>query len=128
MDFPKDLKYTKEHEWIRIDGTIATEGITDYAQNELSDIVYVALPPVGREVQKGSAMGTIEAVKAVVDLYAGVSGEVVEVNDRLKEEPGVVNSSPYEEGWMVRIKVSSPEELNNLMDAETYQKMVEEEK
>ena len=126
MLIPENLKYTKDHEWIKVDGDVATEGITDYAQSELSDIVYVELPPVGTKVEKGKAMGTIEAVKTVADLFAAVSGEIVEVNDRLQSEPGIVNSSPYEDGWMVKIKMSNPDEANELLSPEDYKKIIEE--
>ena len=127
MLIPEELRYTKDHEWVKDEGDIATEGITDYAQNELSDIVYVELPAVGTNVKKGNAIGTIEAVKAVVDFYAGVSGEVIEVNSNLKTNAGVVNRSPYQDGWMVKIKMSNREELNELLSAEEYKKLLEEE-
>lgn len=124
MNIPDGLYYSKDHEWIRVEGDIATEGITDYAQSELSDIVYVELPQVGRKVKKGEAIGTIEAVKTVADLYAVVSGEIVEVNENLKTSPQVVNSDPYGEGWMVKIKMENPDELKELMTAEEYKKHI----
>ena len=127
MLIPKELKYTKDHEWVNVEGDIATEGITDYAQGELSDIVYVEFPAVGAKVERGKAIGTIEAVKTVVDLYAGVSGEIVEINPRIKTEPGIVNHSPYQDGWMIKIKMSNPEELNELLSPEKYKKLIEEE-
>ena len=126
MVIPENLKYTKDHEWIKVEGEIATEGITDYAQNELSDIVYVELPSIGTKVEKGAAIGTIEAVKTVVDMYAGISGEIVEINEKLQSEPGIVNISPYEDGWMVKIKMSNPDETNQLLSDEEYKKMIEE--
>ncbi|RKZ23082.1 glycine cleavage system protein GcvH [bacterium] len=124
MNIPDGLYYSKDHEWIRVEGDIATEGITDYAQSELSDIVYVELPQVGRKVKKGEAIGTIEAVKTVADLYAAVSGEIVEVNENLKTSPQVVNSDPYGEGWMVKIKMENPDELKELMTADQYKKHI----
>ncbi len=124
MNIPDGLYYSKDHEWIRVEGDIATEGITDYAQSELSDIVYVELPQVGRKVKKGEAIGTIEAVKTVADLYAVVSGEIVEVNENLKTSPQVVNTDPYGEGWMVKIKMENPDELKELMTAEEYKKHI----
>jgi len=127
MNIPEELRYTKDHEWIKMDGDVAIEGITDYAQTELSDIVYVELPIVGTKVEKGNAIGTIEAVKTVVDLYAGVSGEIVEINSNLKTDAGIVNRSPYKDGWMVKIKMSNPEELKELLSAEEYKKLLEEE-
>jgi len=127
MHIPEELRYTKDHEWIKVENDIAIEGITDYAQNELSDIVYVELPKVGTKVEKGNAIGTIEAVKAVVDLYAGISGEIIEVNPELKTNAGIVNHSPYEDGWMVKIKMSNPDNLNELLSAEAYKKLLEEE-
>ncbi len=126
MLIPKELKYTKDHEWVNAEGDIATEGITDYAQGELSDVVYVEFPAVGTKVEKGKAIGTIEAVKTVVDLYAGVSGEIVEINSLIETEPSVVNHSPYQDGWMVKIKMSNPEELNELLSPEEYKKLMDE--
>ena len=125
---PEELKYTKEHEWIRVDGEVAIEGITDYAQGELSDIVYLELPKVGTQVEQMNPLGVIEAVKAVADFYAGVSGEVVEVNERLQEEPELVNKDPYGEGWFAKIRLKDKTELENLMTAIEYQKLIEERK
>ena len=125
---PEQLKYTKDHEWIRVDGGIAMEGITDYAQGELSDIVYVELPRVGMQVEQMKPAGVIEAVKAVVDFYAGVSGEVVEVNERLREEPELVNKDPYGEGWFAKIRLKDFDELKNLLSPEDYRKLIEEKK
>ncbi len=124
MDIPKELKYTNEHEWVRVDGEFAVTGITDYAQGELSDVVYVELPNVGREVKQGETFATIEAVKAVADLYAGVAGEVVEVNEKLSKAPDLVNKDPYGEGWMVKLRLKDPAELDNLLTAEEYQKLI----
>ncbi len=124
---PKDLLYTKEHEWARVEGDVVTVGITDYAQSQLSDIVYVELPEVGTQVQAMEPFGTVEAVKAVSDLYSPVSGEVVAINERLADEPDLVNKDPYGEGWMIRVKLSNPEELKNLLSPEEYEKLIEEE-
>lgn len=107
MDIPKDLLYTKDHEWIRIDGDIATVGITDFAQGELGDVVFVQLPDAGAAAVQGESFGSIEAVKAVADIYAPVSGEIIEVNQALTENPEKMNESPYEDGWIVKIKVSN---------------------
>ncbi len=126
MLIPEELRYTKDHEWVKDEGNVVIEGITDYAQSELSDIVYVELPAVGTKVEKGNAIGTIEAVKTVVDLYAGVSGEIVEVNPTLKTDAGVVNRSPYQDGWMIKIKMSNPDELKELLSPEEYKKLLEE--
>lgn len=123
---PKDLKYTKDHEWARIDGEIVEEGITDYAQNELSDIVYVELPKVGTKVRMNEKCGTIEAVKAVVDLFAAVSGEVTKTNDALSSSPEVVNSDPYGQGWMLKIKMDNPAEIDSLLSPEEYDKLIRE--
>lgn len=119
-EFPKELKYTKTHEWVRIEGDTATIGISDFAQKELSDIVYVDITTVGQSVKKEAPLGTIEAVKAVSDLYAPVSGEVLAANDALKDNPALVNSDPYGAGWLARIKVADPAELGKLMDAAAY--------
>ncbi len=124
---PKDLLYTKEHEWARVEGDTVTVGITDYAQSQLSDIVYVELPEVGSQVTAMEPFGTVEAVKAVSDLYAPVSGEVVAVNERLADEPDLVNKDPYGEGWMIKVKMSNPEELKALLSPEEYEKLIQEE-
>ncbi len=123
---PEELKYTKEHEWVKVDGDVAIVGITDYAQSELGDIVYVELPEVGRKVEKGEAVATIEAVKTAADVYAPVSGEVIEVNSALEEHAELVNKDPYGEGWIVKIKMSNPDELNELLSAEEYRKLIGE--
>jgi glycine cleavage system H protein len=119
-DFPTDLKYAKTHEWIRLEGDVATIGITDFAQGELSDIVYVEITAVGKTIKHDEPIGTIEAVKAVSDLYSPVSGQVIAANDSLKDSPANVNKDPYGEGWMAKIKVSDPAELNRLLDAAAY--------
>lgn len=126
MNFPADLKYTKDDEWIRIKGDEGEIGITDYAQDHLSDIVYVELPEVGREVKMGEAIGTIESVKAAADINSPVSGSVSAVNESLPDTPEIVNQDPYGQGWMIRIRLSDPKELDALMDAAAYQKYCEE--
>lgn len=125
MQFPENLKYTKEHEWIRVeDDQIGVVGITDYAQSELGDIVYVELPQTGKVVKQLEPFGTIEAVKAVSDLFSPVSGEVIEVNERLKDSPDLINKDPYGEGWIIKIKINDLKELNNLLSAEDYKKLI----
>lgn len=126
MKILKDLKYTKEHEWVKLEGDVATMGITDYAQDQLSDIVFLELPDAGTGVEQMKAIGTIEAVKAVTDVYAPVSGEVVESNEAVKESPGVINQDPYGEGWMIKIKVSNSSEFDKLMSSEDYEKLLGE--
>ena len=123
---PPELKYTTQHEWARVDGDIAVAGITDYAQNELSDIVYVELPKVGTRVKMSEKCGTIEAVKAVVDLSAAVSGEVVEINQSLSTSPEIVNSDPYGEGWMLKVRMDNPLETDSLLSSEDYGKLIKE--
>ena len=124
MNFPENLNYTKEHEWLRTEGVIAVVGITDYAQGELGDVVFVELPAVGRVVKQGESCGTIEAVKAVSDIYSPVSGEVVELNPALTDKSELVNTDPYEAGWMFKIKPSNPAELSGLLNAEAYKALV----
>lgn len=124
MRFPEDLKYTKDHEWIKVDGSIGTVGITEYAQGELGDVVFVELPKVGAQVVQGKTFGTIEAVKAVSDLYAPVSGEVTEVNASLSTAPESVNKDPYGGGWMVKIRLAKPAEAAGLLDAAAYRSLI----
>jgi len=124
MNFPNDVKYTKDHEWIRVEGAIGTVGITEYAQGELGDVVFVELPQVGTAVKVHASFGTIEAVKAVSDLYAPVSGSVTGVNQQLAKSPELVNKDPYGEGWMVKIRIADPAELSSLMDSAAYAKSV----
>jgi glycine cleavage system H protein len=119
-DFPSDLKYARTHEWLKLDGDVATIGITDFAQGELSDIVYVEITAVGETIKRDEPIGTIEAVKAVSDLYSPISGQVLEANEGLKDSPATVNKDPYGAGWMAKIRVSDPAELNGLMDAAAY--------
>ena len=123
---PEELKYTKTHEWLRIEGDYGISGITDFAQSELSDIVYVELPKPGRKLKKEETYGTIEAVKAVADLYSPLSGEIVEVNTKLTKTPDLVNKDPYGEGWMIKIKIENREEVDTLLSSEEYSKLVAE--
>lgn len=127
MNFPDDLKYTKDHEWIRVDANIATIGITDYAQHSLGDIVYLELPNEGEIFSKGDTIGVVESVKAVSDIFTPMSGEVTEVNDPLKESPETLNEDCYGEGWLYRIQVNAIEELDDLMDHNQYGAFVKEE-
>lgn len=120
METPADLRYSEEHEWVRMDGDVATIGITAYAQDSLGDVVFVELPAVGRSLAAGEGFGIVESVKAVSDVYAPVSGEVVEVNTALETAPEQVNTAPYEDGWMIRVRVSDPSALDTLMDADAY--------
>lgn len=122
---PQNLKFTKEHEWAKVDGDVVTMGVSDFAQSELGDVVFVELPAVGDEVTQFESMGTVEAVKAVTDFYAPVSGEVVEVNEALEDTPEIVNQEPYEGGWFVKIKMSDSSELENLLSAKDYAELVE---
>lgn len=124
MNFPSELKYTEDHEWIRIDGDIATIGITDHAQNELGDIVYVDINTIGDALGKGEVFGSVEAVKTVSDLFIPVAGTVLEVNEELDGEPELVNTDPYGRGWMVKISLSDPDEQGGLMSAEEYEKFI----
>ena len=121
MNFPVDIRYTSEHEWIRVEGDEAYVGITDYAQSELGEIVFVDVPTLGETVGQGEVFGSIEAVKTVSDLNVPVSGEVLEVNGALDAQPELVNNDPYGEGWIIRISVKDAAELDNLMDAKAYQ-------
>jgi len=125
MKIKEDLLYTKEHEWAKIEGDIATVGITDYAQEQLGDIVYVELPEVGRRFKRMEAAATIEAVKTAADVYSPFSGEVVEVNVELKEKPELINQDPYGKGWLFKIKIGNLEEKDDLMSAEEYKKFLE---
>ena len=124
MNFPDDIKYTTDHEWIRIEGKIGWVGITDYAQGELGDVVYVEIPAVGTKVEKGKSFGTIEAVKAVSDLFAPVSGEIVEINADVKDHPEIVNKDPYGNGWMVKIAIADLSQLNVLLDVQAYKSLI----
>jgi glycine cleavage system H protein len=120
MNFPDNLKYTNDHEWIRVEGDMGWVGVTDYAQGELGDVVFVELPAPGTKLQKGKSFGTIEAVKAVSDMYAPVSGEVIEVNKGIQDSPERVNKDPYGEGWFIKMRIANPAELGDLMDVNAY--------
>ncbi|MBI5807442.1 MAG: glycine cleavage system protein GcvH [Ignavibacteriales bacterium] len=124
MNVPSNLKYTKEHEWIKVEGNIGIIGITDYAQGELGDIVYVDINPELTEIVMNESFGTIEAVKTVSDLFAPVSGKVLEVNSKLNDEPQLVNTDPYGEGWIIKIEIADPNQLNELLDAEAYKSQI----
>jgi len=124
MTYPPDLHYTKEHEWIRAEGDVGTIGITHHAQKELGDIVYVDLPKVGAHVEQGKSLGSVESVKAVSDIYSPVSGEVVEINETLAQSPEKLNEDPHGAAWLVKIRLSAPDELKNLLSAADYQAYV----
>jgi len=124
MNIPQSLKYTKEHEWVREDGDTVTVGITDHAQGELGDIIFVEFPEIGQKIQKDEPFGTIEAVKTVADLFAPISGTVTEINETLDDSPESVNQDPYGDGWMVKVSVSEAGELDILMSAVLYQEMI----
>ncbi len=124
MNFPTDLKYTKDHEWIRVDGEVAYVGITDYAQSELGEIVYVDITTEGETVDKEEVFGTVEAVKTVSDLFMPVGGEVLEVNPELEDQPELVNEDAYGKGWLIKVSMNDPSELDSLMSAEEYKQMI----
>ena len=128
MEFPEGLKYSKEHEWVLVEGKTATIGITEYAQEELGDIVYVELPEIGEKIVKDDPFGAVESVKAVSDVYAPVSGAVLEVNDVLPDNPETINDDPYGDGWMIRVDLTDPDDLKDLMDAEEYAEYVAQQK
>lgn len=125
--YPEDLRYSSEHEWVRVEGNKARIGVTDYAQGELGDVVFVDLPSVGDTITAGQAFAVIESVKSVSDVYAPVSGTVVAVNDRLSDSPELINQSPYEDGWIVEVELSDPSEVNSLITAAEYRASVEDE-
>jgi len=124
MNFPSNLRYTKDHEWIKLDGNVATIGITDYAQRELGDIVYVEVETVGKSLKAGDVFGTVEAVKTVSDLFLPVDGTITELNAALANSPESVNNDPYGEGWMVKMKVNNPADVEALMDSASYETQV----
>ena len=126
MNIPEELKYTKDHEWISIDGEIATVGITDFAQRELGDIVYVEVETVGETLDADEVFGTVEAVKTVSDLFLPVSGEIIEFNEDLDDTPEDVNAEPYSKGWMIKMKISNPDDLNQLLDSNQYRELIGE--
>jgi glycine cleavage system H protein len=125
MNIPKDLKYTKEHEWVRqLEDNQIEVGVTDYAQQELGDIVYVEIDTIGETIDQGDAFGSVEAVKTVSDLYAPVTGEIVKVNGDLNDDPSIVNQDPYKKGWLIRMKMDEPSQLDDLMSAEEYEEFI----
>lgn len=123
-NYPKDLLYTEDHEWVRVDGDIATIGITHHAQSELGDIVYVELPEIDDEISKSDSIGTIEAVKTVADIYAPISGNIISVNEELSDDSSCMNASPYEDGWIATIKLSDSDELDTLLTQEQYIELI----
>ncbi|MEM7244227.1 MAG: glycine cleavage system protein GcvH [Acidobacteriota bacterium] len=126
MQHPEELKYTKDHEWVRIEGDTGTVGITHHAQDALGDVVFVELPEPGANLERGAEFGTVESVKAVSELYAPLSGEVLEVNEALADAPETVNDDPHGEGWMLKVKIGSTDELSELMSAADYQKLLDD--
>lgn len=124
MNIPNNLKYTKEHEWVLVNGNIGTIGVTEYAQGELGDVVFVDIDPALSEVKKGESIGTIEAVKTVSDIFAPFSGKVVEINEEIKDSPELVNSDPYGKGWMIKVEMSDSAELTELLDASAYKALI----
>lgn len=127
MDFPEELRYTEEHEWIRDEGGKATIGVSEYAQERLGDVVFVEMPEIGMKINKGEAFGVIESVKAASDIFMPVSGEVTGINRILEDHPEYINQSPYGEGWIIKVRMSDAAELSDLMDSEKYRKFVEQE-
>ena len=124
MDYPQNFRYTKEHEWVSVEGDIGTIGITDHAQHELGDIVYVDLPKAGSSVTQGKAIGSVESVKAVSDIYSPVSGEVIESNEMLADAPESLNNDPHGKAWLVKVRLGAPDEIKNLMSAEDYRSYI----
>jgi len=125
MKLPDDLKYTKEHEWTRIEGNVATIGVTDFAQSELGDIAWIEMPEIGKEIQKDDSFGTIEAVKTIEDLYAPLSGKIIAINEELLDSPELVNNDPYGKGWIAKIEFKDEAELSNLLSAKDYSGLIE---
>ena len=124
MNIPSELKYTKDHEWVKIDGDIATIGITDFAQQELGDIVYVEIESIGKKLDAEEVFGTVEAVKTVSDLFMPLSGKVLEFNKALEDIPESVNDDPYESGWMIKVKIEDPSQISDLLDSDAYQQLI----
>jgi glycine cleavage system H protein len=124
MNVPQNLKYTKDHEWVLVEGDVATVGITDFAQGELGDIVYVEIETVGESIDHEEVFGSVEAVKTVSDLFMPISGEILEFNDKLEADPELVNSDPYGDGWMIKVKISDASQLNSLLDAAAYSALI----
>ena len=125
MNIPNDIKYTKEHEWVSLDGEIATIGITDYAQSQLGDIVFVEFPDINSKINQNETFGVIEAVKTVADLFAPVSGEIIEVNSSLEDSPNFINSDPYGSGWIIKVKINDSNEYNGLMSSDVYEEHIQ---
>ena len=125
MNTPNDIKYTKEHEWVSLDGETATIGITDYAQSQLGDIVFVEFPDINSEINQNETFGVIEAVKTVADLFAPVSGEIIEVNSSLEDSPNFINSDPYGSGWIIKVKINDSNEYNGLMSSDVYDEHIQ---
>ncbi|HPF49952.1 MAG TPA: glycine cleavage system protein GcvH [Draconibacterium sp.] len=125
MNIPADLKYTQDHEWVRVDGDVAVVGVTDFAQGELGDVVFVEIETEGETLDKGETFGTVEAVKTVSDLFMPVGGEVLEVNEALADDPELVNKDPYGDGWMIKVAINDASDLDDLMDADAYKAMIE---
>ena len=125
MNTPNDIKYTKEHEWVSLDGKTATIGITDYAQSQLGDIVFVEFPDINSEINQNETFGVIEAVKTVADLFAPVSGEIIEVNSSLEDSPNFINSDPYGSGWIIKVKINDSNEYNGLMSSDVYEEHIQ---
>jgi len=128
MEIPQGLKYSKEHEWVATEDSVATIGVTDHAQDQLGEIVFVELPEVGEKISKDDPFGVVESVKAVSDIYAPISGTVIEVNEGLPESPEMVNEDPYGDGWLIKVKMNDPSDLEDLMDSDEYAEMVAREK
>ena len=126
MNIPQELKYTKDHEWIKVDGNVVTIGITDFAQKELGDIVYVEIESDGEELEQGDVFGTVEAVKTVSDLFMPISGKVVEINENLESEPEIVNSDPYDKGWMIKVEIADASGLDVMLSADDYKSQIAE--
>ncbi len=127
MNCPKDLKYTSEHEWVSLDGNTALVGITDYAQDQLGDIVFVELPEEEETIDQGDTFGVVESTKSVSDLYVPLSGKILETNDPLLDNPGILNEDPYGDGWMIKVELSNPDEIKELLEAEAYEQLIKEE-
>lgn len=128
MDFPKELKYHKEHAWVKVEGNRVLIGITEHAQEELGDIVYVELPERGTDAEQDESFGTVESAKAISELFSPISGRVLDINEDLSDQPELINDDPYDSGWMVEVEMSDPSELNNLLSSDQYKKYIEEEK
>jgi glycine cleavage system H protein len=124
MKVPQNLKYTKDHEWVLVEGDVATVGITDFAQGELGDIVYIEIETVGESIDHEEVFGSVEAVKTVSDLFMPISGEIIEFNDKLEADPELVNSDPYGDGWMIKVKISDASQVNDLLDAAAYSALI----